>query len=323
LGQQVQVRKKIKAPWTMVMQIANAHSFSIGFIGIQLTHGYVAALALSSVCVIVGMIVSLLPHFGGQLLPAVAAGIPLGVVIAFVFDAMTMFGLKMIAESKRWKKAFAFVLVAVGIFLSTMAGDQMWSLVYNDWHGWVLAASVSCVIIMVDVWHPEHEAAVKKATTQPDAMQRALNTEVEIVIDRKLRQFTHEHLNSPEMETQLREKSEENLAQLIEAKFAQRLDMLAGGKNGELREISVSEESRRQIAAPKDKSKRMLYRELHDDFAKFMDDHPRAGLKMIREEFGVEESTASEWRKFYREEKEANASGTPTNIRPLKRSKSV
>ena len=45
-------------------------------------------------------------------------------------------------------------------------------------------------------------------------MQTALNTEVEVVIDKKLREFTHEQLNSPEMEASLREQSRANLQQI-------------------------------------------------------------------------------------------------------------
>src|SRR5579871_1487405 len=153
-------QKKKYAPRTMVMQIANAHSFSVGFIGIQLTHGYVAALALSSVSVVVGLIVSLQSAFPGPnaLWWAFAAGLPLGGIVAFVFDAMTIFGLKMYRESSGAKRKFSYVIIGLGIGLSTMAGDQMWSLVYHgDWHSWVLAAAVSCVIIMVEVWNREHE----------------------------------------------------------------------------------------------------------------------------------------------------------------------
>src|ERR1700760_2146593 len=216
-------KRKVRAPWTMVMQIANAHSFSLGFIGIQLTHGYVAALALSSVCVIVGMVLTLQGRLHGNLSLAIAFGIPVGIDVAFVFDSMTMFGLRMIRETKSWKKVFAFLILGVGIGLSTMAGDQMWSMVYGDWRGVVLAASVSCVIVMVEVWHKEHDEAVKKASTQSDAMQIALNTEVDVVIDKMLRKYTHERLNSPEMEASLREKSQANLDELVKAKFDKRL----------------------------------------------------------------------------------------------------
>src|ERR1700760_461939 len=242
-------KRKVRAPWTMVMQIANAHSFSLGFIGIQLTHGYVAALALSSICVVVGMVITLLTRLHGNLPLAIAFGIPVGAVVAFVFDSMTMFGLRMIRESKSWKKWFAFLILGVGIGLSTLAGDQMWNMVYGDWRGLVLAASVSCVIIMVEVWHKEHDEAVKKASTQSDAMQIALNTEVDVVIDKMLRKYTHERLNSPEMQDSLREKSQANLDELVKAKFDKRLAAY-GEKGG----ISIDEKSDKAL-------KRNLYRE--------------------------------------------------------------
>lgn len=241
--------KTKKAPHTMVMQIANAHAFSIGFIGIQLTHGYVAALGLSSVSVIVGMVVSLLARFNGQLWPAIAFGTPLGAVVAFVFDSMTLFGLKMVHVSNGPKKAFSFVLIALGIGLSTMAGDQMWAIIYADWHGIVLAASVSCVIVMMDVWHEEHEKAVKQASQQSDAMQTALNTEVEIVVDKKLRLYTHEQLNAPEMEQTLRERSRDSVKQIVEAKFNKRLQQFAGEENGQIK--AISEEQRPALPAPR------------------------------------------------------------------------
>lgn len=225
--QPVDKKPKKKAPWTMVMQIANAHAFSIGFVGIQLTHGYVAALGLSSICVIVGMIVSLQPRFAATLWVAYAAGIPLGAVIAFVFDGMTLFGLKMVHESKGIKKGFAFLLCALGIGMSTMAGDQMWGLIYNDWHSFVFAASVSCVIVMVDVWHKEHEAAVQKATENSDAVQEALSSEVETVVDHMLREHTHQVLQSPQMQEDLRKQSEENVRRIVQAKFNKRLARFA------------------------------------------------------------------------------------------------
>jgi hypothetical protein len=235
-----------KAPWTMVMQVANAHSFSIGFVGIQLTHGYVAALALSSASVIVGMILSLQSRFAGTgntaLVLAILFGVPLGGIVAFVFDSMTLFGLKMVHESKGWKMAFAFVLIGLGIGLSTMAGDQMWQVVYQDWHGIVLAMSVSCVIIMMDVWHVEHEKAVKKASQQPDAMQTALNTEVEVVVDKKLRQYTHEQLNSPEMEQHLRTQSMQSVQEIVQAKFNKRLEMFAGAGERTIQEIATPQQ---------------------------------------------------------------------------------
>jgi hypothetical protein len=240
MSQEIQkVQKPKKAPWTMVMQVANAHAFSIGFVGIQLTHGYVAALVLSSASVIVGMVVSLLTRFNGQLAPAIAFGVPLGGIVAFVFDSMTLFGLKMVHVSTGAKKWFAFLLIGLGIGLSTMAGDQMWQIIYADWHGIVLAMSVSCVIVMMDVWHEEHEKAVKRASQQPDAMQTALNTEVEVVVDKKLRQYTHEQLNSPEMEQDLREQSRQSVQQIVKAKFNKRLQQFAGegGTTGQIRSI--------------------------------------------------------------------------------------
>jgi len=296
---QIQQAKKTKNPVTMVMQIANAHAFSIGFVGIQLTHGYVAALVLSSICVIVGMIVSLQTRFNGNMWMAVACGLPLGAVVAFVFDSMTMFGLKMVRESKRWKKAFSFVLIGIGIALSTMAGDQMWDLVYKDWHSWVLAASVSCVIIMVEVWHVEHEAAVKHASKQSDAVQTALATEVEVVVDKMLRSFTHEQLQSPEMAERLRLQSRKSVDDMVAAKFASRLNSFAGNS---VRVIEEKPEPKQLPApapapTPDRTDARGRYSECRDELARLrLQRTPRMSMQDLADHFGVgSKSTISEW----------------------------
>lgn len=297
MAQDIQV-KKTKNPVTMVMQIANAHAFSIGFIGIQLTHGYVAALVLSSICVIVGMIVSLQTRFNGNIWMAVACGLPLGAVVAFVFDSMTMFGLKMVRESTGWKKWFSFVLIGIGIALSTMAGDQMWDLVYKDWHSWVLAASVSCVIIMVEVWHVEHEAAVKHASKQSDAVQTALATEVEVVVDKMLRSFTHEQLQSPEMAERLRLQSKKSVDDMVAAKFAARLHSFAGNSVRVIEEKPEPKQLPAPPPAPTDRTDaRGRYSECRDELARLrLQRSPRMSMQDLADHFGVgSKSTISEW----------------------------
>lgn len=303
-----------KAPWTMVMQVANAHAFSIGFIGIQLTHGYVAALALSSASVIVGMILTLHTRLIGTgqaaWSMAVIFGLLLGGIMAFVYDSMTLFGLKMVHESKGWKKWFAFVLIGLGIGLSTQAGDQMWQQVYADWHSWVGAMSVSCVIIMMDVWHKEHQAAVKRSSQQPDTMQTALNTEVEVVVDKKLRQYTHEQLNSPEMEQHLRTQSLQSVQQIVQAKFNKRLELFAGesaGSVGSVGRITHIEEvpQPKQLGSGKRTRKRNLYTEHREAFVEYMQAHPHATLVEIASQFALSESGAGLWRSRYLKERDA------------------
>jgi hypothetical protein len=70
----------------------------------------------------------------------------------------------------------------------------------HHWHRFVLVAAVSCEIIMVEVWHKEHEKAVLQASKNTDTKQTALSTEVEVVVDNMLREYTHASLNRPAMQ---------------------------------------------------------------------------------------------------------------------------
>jgi pantothenate kinase-related protein Tda10 len=71
----------------------------------------------------------------------------------------------------------------------------------------VLVAGVSCEIIMVEVWHKEHEKAVLQASKNTDTKQTAQSTEVEVVVDTLLREYTPASLNRPAMQEKLKAQS--------------------------------------------------------------------------------------------------------------------
>lgn len=289
-------KKQQKASWTMVMQVANAHSFSIGFVGIQLTHGYVAALTLSSICVIVGMIVSLIPDFHGSLGAAIMAGVPLGIVVAFVYDSMTVFGLKMVRESKQFKRFFAVVLTAGGIILSTMAGDTMWGLVYHDIRSLILAASVSCMIIAVEVWAKEHTAAVEHASQSNTAMQTALNTEVEVIVDKMLRNHTHSMLKSPEMQEDLRQQSETSVRQIVQAKFKSRLSSFGGGVSVAASDETVQiPEVAESVSEQSTGNARSAYGEHREAIISALEANPNVSINELVRLTGRPRATVARW----------------------------
>jgi hypothetical protein len=241
----------MKLRGSLPMLIASSHNLSNRFAGLQMSAAYLAANVLSAISVIVGLCSYISASDKFASLPqgvGYGVGVIVGILAAFLFDGLTISSLKRIKSSNNGgTKFFNFLLMGGGIFFSTVAGDQMWALIFSDWRATAFACAVSAVLIATELWHVEHEAAIKKATGRNEVKAHAITEERYEMLETLKREESQEMLKDPAIRQELRESIRESLKLEMKTSLLGSIQVHQEPETGPLLLPTISH---KQIAAP-------------------------------------------------------------------------
>lgn len=219
--------KKLRKPGTTLpMVIAKAHNLSVQFAGFQMASAYLAAVSLSCISVVIGMcsqIVKSQPTWPSVL--GYGVGFIVGVIAAFIFDGLTISSLKRMKTVEfgfNTITAFNLFFVIGGITFSTLAGDQMWALIFpKSPVSMVFAIAISAVLVATEMWPHQHEEAVKKSTARGDVLTFALSEESDEHVENLSRENRLETFADPEFRARIKAGTSDILEQSIIDKYKQ------------------------------------------------------------------------------------------------------
>lgn len=224
MSKKVRIRKP---GTTLSMRIAKSHDTSKQMNGWIGANGYKFAIALSVIGTTIGLNLGFISHFSN--VPAweiLIVGIPFAAILSTLIELTALSSIKRAKAIGVTRANFKllwpqYMAVGVGVSLSSVSGDQMYSLAFtgNDaWKAWMFACVVSFCLIMTEIYAKEHEIGIEESVRRSGVTKIAQEEEISEHLEKIEREQRLELLQEPEFAQEIREGQRLWLNQLSSAR---------------------------------------------------------------------------------------------------------
>jgi hypothetical protein len=220
-----------------------------------------------------------------------------------------------LVDKARKHHARARIGAFTGMILSTILGDLFWHRLYEPLGNVVVvfvlslacAFVISLTFIFSELFKKVVDTALQGIIKDMELMKVAVtnerqNMQLDIVV------HAFEALrNDPKK----REPAQLRIEQALVTDLRNFADAVGDGVD--LMKINGRALRRKLLSSP-ETPQRVMYRDVREEVAAFLQQHPEATLGMLMEQFDISKSTASEWRAQYKEEQQQVIEGDITEV---------